>query len=269
MAKQSETYTLEDVRSRLVRTAFVPTLVAVTDDPDYVDDETVLGADDVTAAKIGGAPFLSREAPAPKCGKCKQPLRFVLQLRRSDLPPAAQATLSQELLQLFWCDDCQSEGGSENAWSKGALIREVALGQPLAPAKPRRDEDEDEDEDEFEDALAVTFIRDWQEVEDYPALLVEELAAALEVSPKSEATREQLEALAEAMDDAELETLSGVKIGGWPRWVAEPETVKCKCKAVMSPVIQLGEDAVVVGDAGSTWILACGACGKKAYVCQE
>lgn len=265
MTKKSETYTLEDVRPKLVRTAFVPTLVAVTDDPDYVDDETVLGTDDVMAAKIGGAPFLSKEAPAPKCGKCKEPMRFVLQLRRSDLPAAAQATLREELLQLFWCDDCQSEGGAENPWSKGALIREVALGQPIAPAK-QGDED---DEDEYADALAVTFIRDWQEVEDYPSLLVEVLAAALEVSPKSEAVREQLEALADAMDDAELETLEGVKIGGWPRWVSEPETVKCKCKAVMSPVIQLGEDSVVVGDAGTTWILACAACGKKAYVCQQ
>lgn len=215
MAKKTETFLLEDVRPRLMRSAFVPTLVAVTDDPDYVDDETVLGTDDVTAAKIGGAPLLTKEAPAPKCGK-------------------------------------------------GALIREVALGQPLAPAKAWGD-----DEDDEVDALSVTFIRDWREVEDWPSGRVEVLAAALEVSPKSEATREKLEALAEAMDDAELETLDGVKIAGWPRWVSEPETVKCKCKAVMNPVIQLGEDAVVVGDAGTTWILACSACGKKAYVCQQ
>lgn len=267
MAKKTETFLLEDVRPRLMRAAFVPTLVAVTDDPDYVDDETVLGTDDVTAAKIGGAPLLTKEAPAPKCGKCKQPLRFVLQLRRSDLPAAAQVHLAEELLQLFWCDDCQSEGGAENPWSKGALIREVALGQPFAPRKARGDDEDDEDDEV--DALSVTFIRDWREVEDWPSGQVEVLAAALEVSPKSEATREQLEALAEAMDDAELETLDGVKIAGWPRWVSEPETVKCKCKAVMNPVIQLGEDAVVVGDAGTTWILACSACGKKAYCCQQ
>ncbi|MFZ6180445.1 DUF1963 domain-containing protein [Nannocystis pusilla] len=264
--KQTESFNLEDVRPRLERTAFVPTLVAVTDDPDYVDDETVLGVDDLAAAKIGGAPFLSKEAPAPKCGKCKQPLRFVLQLRRSELPPAAQASLADELLQLFWCDDCQSSGGAENPWSKGALIREVALGEPIAPATVNLD---DEDEDEDADALSVTFIRDWREAQDYPSPLVESLAAALEVSAKSEATRERLEVLAEAMDEAELETLDGVKLGGWPRWVSEPETVKCKCKAVMQPVIQLGESAVVVGDGGTTWIVACPACGKKAYFCQQ
>ncbi|WAS92415.1 DUF1963 domain-containing protein [Nannocystis punicea] len=261
--KQTESLTLEDVRPRLVRTAFVPALVAVTDEPDYVDDETVLGADDVTASKVGGAPFLSKEAPAPRCGECKQPLRFVLQLRRSDLPQAAQASLSGELLQLFWCDDCQSSGGAENPWSKGALIREVALGEPIEPGE------EDEDDEDDEDALSVTFLRDWREVEDYPSTLVESLAAALAVSPKSEATRERLEALAEAMDEAELETLDGVKLAGWPRWVAEPETVKCKCKTPMQPVLQLGESAVVVGDGGTTWIVACPACGKKAYFCQQ
>lgn len=258
MTTKPATFTLADVRPRLVRTAYVPSLVRVTDDPDYVDEETALGVDDVTAAKLGGAPFLSREAPAPKCGACKQPLRFVLQLRRADLPAAVQATLAEELLQLFWCDDCQSEGGSENAWSKSALIREVALGEPIAA-------EEDEDEDE---ALSVTFIRDWRAVEDFPSTLVKELAAALEVSPKSATTREQLESLGEAMNDAELETAAGLKIAGWPRWVSEPETVKCKCKAAMRPVIQLGEE-VGVGDGATTWIVACAACGKKAYLCQQ
>ena len=68
---------------------------------------------------------------------------------------------------------------------------------------------------------------------------------------------------------AELETPDGVKLGGWPRWVSEPQTVKCKCKTVMRPVIQLGESAVVVGDGGTTWIVARPACGKKAYFCQQ
>jgi hypothetical protein len=64
MGKKTETFTLADVRPRLVRTAHVPALVRVTDDPDDVDEETLLGTDDVTAAKFGGAPFLSKEAPA-------------------------------------------------------------------------------------------------------------------------------------------------------------------------------------------------------------
>lgn len=262
MTIKRETLTLEACQSTLVRTAYVPTLVHVTDDPDHVDEETVLGTDDLTAAKLGGAPFLSKEAPAPSCGKCKQPLRFVLQLRRSDLPAGAQGSRAGELLQMFWCDDCQSQGGSENAWSKGALIREVALTDPIA-AVPRGDAEDDERE-----ALAVTFIRDWREVRDYPSPLVKELAAALDVSPRSAAIREQLEALGEAMDEAGLRPQEGLKIGGWPRWVSEPETVKCKCKAVMSPSLQLG-DTIAVGDGGTTWIVRCGACGKQAYLCQQ
>lgn len=257
---KSETLTLEACMSTLARTAYVPRLVRVTDDPDYVDEETELGTDDLTAAKLGGAPFLSTDAPAPRCGKCKQPLRFVLQLRRDDLPAAAQGLWTAALLQMFWCDDCQSEGGSENAWSKSALLREVALTDPIAAAS--------QEEGDEREVLAVTFIRDWREVRDYPSPLVKELAAALGVSPKSAATREQLEALGEAMHEAGLGPQEGLKVGGWPRWVSEPETVKCKCKAVMSPSLQLG-DAIAVGDGGSTWIVLCGACGKQAYLCQQ
>jgi hypothetical protein len=260
---KSESLTLETCESTLMRTAYVPTLVRVTDDPDYVDEETILGTDDRTAAKLGGAPFLSQEAPAPRCGKCKRPLRFVLQLRRDELPEPARATWRGALLQVFWCDDCQSGGGAENPWSKSALIREVELTGPITPV-PRNDEDE---EDEHE-ALAVTFIRDWREVRDYPSPLVKELGAALGLSSRSAAIREQLEALADAMHEAELGPQEGLKIGGWPRWVSEPETLKCKCKAIMSPSLQLGE-AVAVGDCGSTWVAFCGACGKSAYLCQQ
>lgn len=265
MPKSVAPFVLAEVLPRLQRTAFVPTLVRITDDPDCVDDEVALGVDDVLAAKIGGTPFLSADAPAPSCGKCKQPLAFVLQLRRSDLPVEAQATLTDELLQLFWCNDCQSQGGAENAWSKGVVIREIPLGTPVAPVvAPKDDDDDDEPE-----PLSVTFIRDWQPVVDHPVGLADVLAGVLGVSAKSDAMREQLDELGNAMSEAELESLGGLKLAGWPRWVADPETVKCKCKAVMAPVIQLGDDAVVVGDGGTTWIVACPACHKKAYISQQ
>lgn len=51
------------------------------------------------------------------------------------------------------------------------------------------------------------------------------------------------------------------------RRVSEPQTIKCK--TAMQPVIQLGECAVLVGDGGTTRIVACPACGKKAYFCQQ
>lgn len=48
-----------------------------------------------------------------------------------------------EWSQMFWCDDCQSRGGAESPWSKGARIREVALTSPLAPVPTKNDDDDD------------------------------------------------------------------------------------------------------------------------------
>lgn len=92
-----------------------------------------LGDDARDASKIGGTPWLS--GPWPACPTCTQPLRFVLQLRRSELPESCRWALRSELLQLFLCDTvgkpgtprwlCQADGRGWEPFAPSTLVGQI------------------------------------------------------------------------------------------------------------------------------------------------
>jgi hypothetical protein len=98
------------------------------------------GDDGREGSKLGGTPWL--EDAWPSCGGCTQPLRFLLQLRRDEVPPSCRWAFRTDLLQLFLCDAqgkpdepgwlCQAQGSGWEPFAASTLVRHVAcVGQPL------------------------------------------------------------------------------------------------------------------------------------------
>lgn len=56
----------------------------------------------MTASKLGGTPFIARNADWPCCGVCSSPMDLFLQLNSRDLP-AELADPFSGLLQVFLC----------------------------------------------------------------------------------------------------------------------------------------------------------------------
>ncbi len=243
---------VSELLPRIARKAVVPALTTITTSPDYADDETPLGDDDAQVSKFAGRPWLSSEHPWPSCGKCKARMAFVVQIFRKELPPANQPALKGELLQVFWCNDCQARGGSDQLYSKSAMVRELATDG--APIEAPRDDDDDNE--------TITFMRQWQERPDYPS--------AREEIKWAKVTRDDdlLDSIQEVIAEAAEDEAPEVKVGGWLRWTSAPERVKCRCKASLSPLLQMGSFGPVVGDGRSVTIMSCESCGMKALLAQ-
>jgi len=241
--------TVESILAGLEREAFVPDLERVGTHEDLADEEEgiTVGKDDVTRSKLGGAPYLSEKAPHPRCAACEEPMKLVVQVRRSDLPALWQASVAQELVQVFWCGSCH--GDNEEAFSPGTLVREVAMSDPaIAPAPPTADEDAD-DEGEV-----ISFINGWQPKADFPSCLSDELRF-MKVG-KALANK-----VLESPPDGEV--LDGVKLSTWRRWESAPAVVKCECKLPMSWWLHLSDLGPTIGDGHSMGVLSC-TCGRKA-----
>jgi hypothetical protein len=251
------TLTFDAVRSQLVRVACEATLDVVTNDPDYVDDETRLGDDDLRASKIGGAPALTAKAQMPACGKCKAPLGFMAQLRRDDVPEAFRPLFPTTMVQLFACDACFP---TTDKWNKVTLVRDIAVDDVVGEVAPRGADD---------DETTVRFIRSWQAGDDFPPCDADALARALAIKPLTAARREELEELANEMSDVDdiHRFSSAFKLGGWPG-LAEAKAFRCTCKATMTPLLHLAEH-LTHGDGRSVWLARCPSCAAAAVVAHE
>jgi predicted DNA-binding WGR domain protein len=111
----------EALRKKHASTAFVPQIAE--------------GDDTRSTSKIGGTPWLPKGTPWPACGGCSQPLQFVLQLARDEVPEPVRWAFRDDLLQLFVCDTsgkvgnpgwlCQADGMGWMPFSTSTLVRHV------------------------------------------------------------------------------------------------------------------------------------------------
>lgn len=250
-------FTFAAVRSQLVRVAYEATLDAVTNDPDFVDDETRLGTDDLRASKLGGAAGLTAAMKPPGCGRCKAPMGLVVQLRRDDVPDVFRPLFPATLLQVFACAACVS---TTDAWKKVTQVRDIAVEDVVGTVAPRGADD---------DETTVRFIRSWQAADDFPPCDADALAKVLAVKPLTAARREQLEELANEMADVDdIHRLSSAfKLGGWPG-LGDAKSFRCTCKATMTPLLHLAEH-LTFGDGRTAWLARCPSCAAAVVVPNE
>lgn len=248
--------TFAAVRPQLVRVAYEATIDTVTNDPDFVDDETRLGDDDLRASKLGGAPGQPAGGKPPACGTCKAPMGLVVQLRRDDVPEQFRPLFPTTLLQVFACA-CMS---TTDTWKKVTQIKDLALEDVVGAVAPRRDDD---------DATTVRFIRSWQAADDFPPCDADALAKVLAVKPLTAARREQLQELANEMAEVDdIHRLSSTfKLGGWPG-LCDAKAFRCSCKETMTPLLHLAEH-LTIGDGRSVWLARCPSCAAAALVQNE
>jgi hypothetical protein len=228
---------------RLRRTYGVPTFVPVFSSDDNPD-----------ASKLGGTP--SPAAPWPVCPACTHPLRFLLQLRRADVPPSCRWAFRQDLIQLFLCDAqgkpgapdwlCQADGEGWKPYAPSTLVRHVALtGRPAdAPLPelpawwiypPRR-------------------ITTWEERLDVPAY-----EDPLDLG--------QIELLEKELN---LRCYDADKLAGPPCWVQSPAVPSCRaCRVPMRHLFQVvTSGGIQFGDLGSGWLFLCPACRDGTFTWQ-
>jgi len=238
----------------LEKPAFFPVVENVVTNEDDADDETPFGTDDPQASKFGGQPLLSREHGWPSCGKCKARMGFVMQIIKTELPDAHRAALKGDLLQVFWCRDCQDQGGSEDLFSKSALVREIGIADALAS--------------EADEGQTITFLRSWRPMPTFPSAPEELKWAKIAKGDLLDAIMDALSEKADAAEEDEEGEQRDVRLGGWLRWTSAARVVKCKCKAPLMPLLQLGQLGPMAGDGHTVTVMRCGSCGNKALLSQ-
>lgn len=197
----------------------------------------VVEAGDGVAAdtKFGGTPYLAPGSNWPLCGNCKEPIALVLQLNPSQMPEPLRKTYGTDLIQLFYCNDCASEGGWE-PFSATSVARQVAIaGDSADPGRrPARE-------------LEPLVIRGWTAVDDYPGW---EERSGLGVELEDDEA-----------DIADELTHAGEKLSGWPHWIQAVEYPSCpECGTTMRLVFQIdsgGHVDINLGDMGCGHLTQC------------
>jgi predicted DNA-binding WGR domain protein len=212
-------------------------------------DETDAGRPD--GCQFGGAPWLASADDWPPCGRCGEPMHFLLQLRRDDVPEPFRRVFASDLVPFFLCDrECQAESGWE-PFAPGTCVRHRVVKGPGAttwPAEPQ---------------FPVRYVRGWREESDYPG-------------------RDEVKA---AVGDAELGThvagalfergdvpKKGDKLSACADWIQSADLPTCRaCRRAMVPFFQVESNRAVpvqFGDVGAGWLFACRACPELTFTWQ-
>jgi len=216
----------------------------------------VFSTDDITdASKLGGTPWLG--APWPDCPVCTHHRRFVLQLRRDEVPASCRWAFREDLIQLFLCDergkpgnadwDCQADGRGWEPHAPSTLVRHLALKDrstnaalPDLPAgwiyPPRR-------------------IAGWQEQLDVPAY-------------EDPLDLDQVDLLEKELD---LRCYHGNKLAGPPCWAQSPDAPTCRnCRAPMRHLFQVTSSGwIQIGGDGLGWLWICPGCLDGTFTWQR
>ncbi|MDX2088676.1 MAG: DUF1963 domain-containing protein [Kofleriaceae bacterium] len=173
----------------------------------------------IRRSRFGGLPTAA--GSWPRCGHCKQPMKFLLEFSITELPlPIIVETTG--LLQIYLCEDCQFEGDATAPFHRAQLVRIVPLRDDIARL-PRSSEDD------F--VLAPARIVDWMLVDDAPGPQTIARLLAVELGDATD-----------AWSTLEGELTHHDKIGGWPAWGQDDERVECRaCATEMRFVMQLDE----------------------------
>lgn len=205
-------------------------------------------------SRFGGAPWMANGAAWPTCGKCKAPMRFLVQLRGTEAPEEVRDVVGEGLIQLFACEGpCQKSDGGQ-PFSTAVEVREIhgvvgGLGttpKGHRPYPPKR-------------------ITGWKSQPDFPTYddllfeLDDDVDQAMDLS-------EALEAKGHRPFDKE-------KVGGWPRWVQEAARPRCPtCRCTMEAAIQIisgGLLPIQLGEEGTGWVVRCGDCRVGTFLWQS
>lgn len=220
-------------------------------------------------SQFGGRPLLRPQEEPPLCRACSRPLHLVLQLDGRETPAASPWT-GPQILQFFYCNDCQVAADGWEPFSRSHHLRvlDVADGNPDLSA---------EGQPPWIPAWPAMPIRGWKATRETPHLAEQESHGLLRVR-SSDKKRETLTCAAPplsvsdvvpwAKDEQGRElwdllgmAADGEKLGGWPYWVQGAEMPACpRCARPMVYVFQIDSDAPVpinLGDAGCGHLFRC------------
>ncbi len=258
------------------------------------------------ASKLGGTPWLAAHEAWPLCPNCSYPMRFVLQLRRSEVPAEHRWAFQHELIQYFHCDDVT--GKADCVFSAGQLVRQVAVEHPPADLKvalslallEKRVVQEHtrlvkfaafarqlRPADLSPDAMTSSALRLYEVPVDesprrsfseflYPVHRIVGWEKAVDVPERGELRSDEQDALDEYADSGGPplpECLNGEKLGGYPHWRQAVEMPLClTCKFPVRYLFQIPSDGIlsfsIYGD-GTAWIFICPTCFKCALGAQR
>jgi hypothetical protein len=161
-----------------------------------------------SGSKIGGRPWMGQNEPWPNCSACQNPLDFILQLDRDDLPSDA-GDFGSGLLRFFYCNHeaCAGLGGWEAFDPQHHL--DVLYGDGALREIPNGVRE-----------IGGFEMTGWREIEDYPHW--------------EDRPRDLIREDACGYGDE--------KLLGWPIWYQGPDWVKCpKCQTQMTVLFQIWE----------------------------
>jgi hypothetical protein len=164
------------------------------------------------------------DEPWPHCKEHDCAYVSVLQVRREDVPELGFRE-GADLLQILWCPNEHEPSyvpESRVFWRKRADIRAALASRPALG-------------DHDESYVPAGCVLDPERVTEYPAasLLSDELVALIESSPAIDEavhrdpdwTRDN----AGLMYHYWLSTAPGTKVGGYPKWIQDPDPPQCSC----------------------------------------
>ncbi len=254
---------------------------------------TSAGDDAVACSKYGGTPWLEPSDVWPICDACAQPMRFVLQLARRDVPTDVHWAFDDDLIELFFCDShgkpgdpwwaCQSAGGWE-PFAATTVIRHVQMRSgpasvreaiPLEALEVRR-----RAQCEVM-AFYADRIGDHALAESWRARIdSERVTPAAYVVPTSRIDDSLLYPAARVTGWRSLEDAPDVDpdhrgdhLGGDPMWLHGEERIDCRaCASPMKHLLQIASDSLIPlafgrGD-GLAWVFSCPACRAATLIWQ-
>ena len=183
---------------------------------------------DPTGSKVGGAFAWPADEPWPTCPVDRAPLVTVLQIRRGDVPELGFPE-EAELFQLLWCGldhpEHAWEPQAQIVWREDAPERGMCASEEASGFVPMECRIHPERVTEFPSAFEL------------PLTKVDALNTWL-----TENARADLEAL--AIPDGGLyqyhfSVAPGIKIGGYPQWVQDPQYPTCGCGTAMDYLLTI------------------------------
>ena len=199
---------------------------------------------EINASKFSGTPWISEQAPWPKCKCCHRPMQLFLQLNLDALPQPLAGKHGRGLLQLFYCSrdldgSCESFGGWEPFNDAVSCVRIIQpCGHPILSSVPQEagyfpaqtilewEAFYDNPDPEEHEMLGLTYSYDWD---------------TRTIHITCEAPEVHLEGLRDLSLPEEIAiSASGDKLGGWPHWIQNRDFPVCpRCGQEMSFVLQI------------------------------
>jgi len=236
---------------------------------------TVKQDGDLTTSKFAGKPWLSQGESFPYCDCCNSLMRFFFQLNLEQIPNNIKGKFGNGLLQFFYCVDCDDS----QPFSKSHLVRIIELkGEPAEYELPHFQDAWTDDSlvRKSNGQFPAKIIVNWKETTDYPDWIdMESMGITLD---DKELEQENLSYFSDLKREYHLrsqksEIVDNVmyeekifpdkdKLGGYPRWVQDPEYPNCpQCNCSMDRLIfEFASDDNIPylwGDVGTGYFLQC------------